>query len=171
MIAEFIVPDLGVGPIRSREAAEKVASAYFRVFDDSGIIQFRSEQTDRWIFTARAGDFVAVPVSDIVVSKDGSFIMQSGVAPVVRKVAERWLYDKREERQIQWDLDPANPENRMPKPPPRMPVNVTPAANAPVPLPPDSAGFAALETAAWKARGVLPVYSPNGYIPLLLLGS
>jgi hypothetical protein len=140
VIAEFIVPDIGVGPIRSREAAEKVASAYFREFDDSGSIQFRSEQTDRWIFTARVGDFVAVPVSDIVVSKDGSFIMQSGVAPVVRKVSERWLYDKREERQIQWDLDPANPENRMPKPPPRMPVSGTLAADGAVAPPSDAAG-------------------------------
>ncbi|HTZ21845.1 MAG TPA: hypothetical protein VMC06_13260, partial [Opitutaceae bacterium] len=57
VIAEFTVQGVPVGPVETREVAEKVAWAYFRAFDDSGGIEFRSEKVDRWVFAARAGDF------------------------------------------------------------------------------------------------------------------
>jgi hypothetical protein len=114
VIAEFTVQGVPVGPVETREVAEKVAWAYFRAFDDSGGIQFRAERVDRWIFAAQAGDFAAVPVAEIVVSKDGSFLSQSGVAPLVRMISGKWLYDKREEREFLWEFDSENPAIKQP---------------------------------------------------------
>jgi len=100
ILADFTVDGVSAGQVTDFETAKKIATEYIRRFDISGSIQPKAETRNSWTFSAQAGDFVAVPVHDIVIAKDGSVISQGKGEPVVRLTLGKWTYDKRQDKRF-----------------------------------------------------------------------
>jgi hypothetical protein len=105
IMAEFVVTGVSAGPVVDAETARRIAMEYLLKFDDSGDVQLKSEKHGEWVFAAQAGDFTAIPVTEIIIRKDGSRISQGDVGPIVRLSEGKWIYDKRQDRNFRRGLE------------------------------------------------------------------